>query len=115
MPALVDRRFRSYFQHNNDGSIREFSSTTCVHGNEIIIKQPGHEQGINWDFCMRCMGPICLKCARTMARTGECEAFEKALLKMERLQNIFPPGAKHVDRDIARLINIREPAAEPRG
>lgn len=115
MAAIVDRRFRSFFEHNDDGTLHEFNATRCAHGHEIIVKKPGHEQGINWDFCMRCMAPICLKCARKMAKTGECEAYEQALLKMERLVGIFPPGTKNIDRDLARLINTRGDGREPVG
>lgn len=107
MPRLADRRFSSYFVHNSDGTLHEYDAMTCAHGNEIIVRQHGHEQGVHWDFCMRCMKPICLRCARKMAATGECDAFEKALLRMERLQPIFAPGEREIDRDIARLINTR--------
>lgn len=101
MPRLIDRRFRSYFQHNDDGTIHEYSALTCAHGNEIIVRKPEYEQGINWDFCIRCNAPICLKCARKMAKTGECEAFEKQLLRRERF---FAPGQAVIHRDLAMLL-----------
>ena len=109
MPALHDRRLRSYFVHNDDGALREMSATTCAHGNEIIVRKPGQEQGIHWDFCMKCMAPICLRCAMVMARSGECVAFEKALERMEGRTRLPP-----IERQRATILGRQVDPAEAR-
>ena len=101
MPALHDRRLRSFFVHNDDGTLREMSATTCAHGNEIIVRKPGHEQGIHWDFCLRC--------AMAMARTGECVAFEKALERMEGRTRLPP-----IERQRATILGRQVDPAEAR-
>ena len=113
MPAVFNRRFRGEFQHNNDGAIAEFRCMTCVHGNEIIIDAPhrkdtsrGHAKShVNWDFCLRCNGPICLKCAAEMARTGECVPWELRLHMMEN------PPAWSLDK--SKAVAVGRPFAVP--
>lgn len=112
MPALLNRRANSYFTHNNDGAIREFDCFTCAHGaacgQQIIVMSPGVAQGTHWDFCMKCMKPICLSCAKRMAAMGgECQVLEQTLLKMERLRPVFENGQRAIDRDMAILLGSR--------
>lgn len=76
-----DRRFKSAFTVTlrDDDKVIEYNATTCGHAGEIIVQSPG----VTWDFCLKCMHPICTKCAGIMAGTGECFAFEAQLLARE--------------------------------
>lgn len=54
---------------------REWDTITCAHGNEVfrVKEDPG-------GFCLKCMKPICAKCAYS----GSCTPFEKQLEAWER-------------------------------
>lgn len=95
----TDRRFSSYFEHNDDGKLQKYNCLTCCHNNEIVIQAPG----VVWDFCMKCNAVICAKCAQEMAKTGECVAFERRLLKMENKTRL-----PHIERMRAHIIETIE-------
>jgi hypothetical protein len=109
---IVDRRFRSEFTFNDDGHVHTMAATRCAHCPCIIVQKPGHEQGINWDFCMQCSAMVCLRCARWSLRTGQHKPYEQATLDHEkrailmeqleaRLAEDYP-----IDREQAVLIAI---------
>jgi hypothetical protein len=103
VPQLHDRRFNSYFAHNNDGTIHEYNAARCAHGGEIIVIKPG---STNWDLCMKCEKPICLHCARVMhALHGECVEYERQIRAMETVVRMPDLDAY---RKQAMLIDSRE-------
>jgi hypothetical protein len=113
MPAIFNRRFRGEFTWNNDGGINEYRCMTCVHNNEVIIDAPARKDTstgaarvhVNWDYCLKCNGPICLKCAAEMARTGECVPWE---LRLQIMEN---PPAWSLDK--SQAVAIGKPFAVP--
>lgn len=133
MPAIVNRRFRSEFGQNADGTISRMHATTCAHCNAIMVLAPGQTERvivagldangnpngkrevIETPFCMKCMKPMCLACGVKMHRAGGvCDAFEKKLERKERLGEFYAKHYPEVDRDQAILINTGE-VPEPPG
>lgn len=109
---IVDRRFRSEFTFDDDGHVKTMAATRCAHCPRIIIQQPGHEQGINWDFCMMCSAMVCLRCAGWSLRTGQHKPYEQAILDhetrahlMAKLEERLADGYP-IDRDKAILIAV---------
>jgi hypothetical protein len=112
-----DRRFRSYFRHDSDGSLAgEYDATMCGHGGEIIILTPdGKTNWTQWDFCLKCMKPICPHCAAVMAKLkGECVVFERQLrareviLEMRRRTGLTDTPAQTITGLRDRVMEISE-------
>lgn len=69
--------------HDEEGRLlREGDTFTCAHGNEIVRAGVGFSS-VEGAFCARCDQRICAKCAREMAKTGDCIPTEKMIQRME--------------------------------
>lgn len=65
------------------GEIKEHDTFTCKHCNGIVKVPPGMVSVTVGEFCRKCMGHICDRCAARMNATLQCVPFERWLARKE--------------------------------
>jgi hypothetical protein len=112
---LMDRRTDSYFEFNDDGTIRKYDAASCAHCRKVMVRNPNArgyvhcEDELAYDYrCSRCSYKyICKRCAQEMhANGGMCTTFEQRLAGLEKLLSDYADTNRYprLDRTQAILL-----------